>query len=59
MFKMKKAFYMAVMRMTEFVRPKDPYNPVYMWAYRKCFRLFMERDPISGYWAFAEEYLGK
>lgn len=50
-----KKFYFLVMKLFS----KNPSGKIYMWAYLRCFRLYLKQDPIMGYWKFSEDYFKK
>lgn len=47
-----KKLYFIVMRFFN----KKPCSRIYQWAYMRCMRTYMAKDPIFGYWNFAEDY---
>ena len=44
--------YFIVMRLFS----KNPCSRIYNWAYMKCMKTYMTKDPIFGYWNFAKDY---
>lgn len=52
---MKRIFYKAINRIANALGIRR----LASWAYCGWFRSWMEKDPVMGYWKFADDYIGK